>query len=240
LSPDGTRLAAVGVSGFFWRTVDGDWRQVDLDDTGLVNGEWTRITWSPVDSSLVLREHLAGVQVDLDTGKQRLLPMLRNYAAWDFAPDGTVVTTSASSGSAGNAVRQWDGRAATSETVLGEIENLQRPVVGETSIMASRGDASWLGGVRTAADRDGLIAVDRESLETRAFLPLGGPRYYSDAGNSSGVVWLDDDTVAFTVLPKDAAKEYLVTWNVETGELSRISCWEKDFNAVFATGLLER
>jgi hypothetical protein len=232
LSPDGTRLAAVGISGFFWRTLVGDWQRVGLDDEDQVTGEGIEITWSPDGSSLVLRSHLAGVQVDLDTGEQTRLPMLRNYASWDFAPDGTVVTT----GLPG--VRGWDDREVSRETLLGPVENLQRPVVGETSIVAARGNTSWPD-ERQPDDYDGLIALDRESLETRGFLRVPDQvGYYVDGGVLTPVAWVDDDTVAFTVLPKDAPKEYLLTWDVETGEVSRVSCWDRSYDAVFATDLL--
>ncbi|GAB2876431.1 hypothetical protein [Nocardioides pacificus] len=52
------------------------------------------------------------------------------------------------------------------------------------------------------------------------------------------LAWLDDDTVLFTVIPKDAAKQYLVTWDVDSGELARVTCWPQDLRVSFATDLL--
>lgn len=176
LSPDGSRLVAVGISGFFWRTLDGKWQRVDLDDEEQVTGEGIEVTWSPEDSSLVLRSHLDGVQVDLDTGEQTRLPMLRDYASWGFAPDGTVVTT----GLPG--VRAWDGSDVGRETLLGPLENLQRPVVGDASLAAARANTTWPAD-RHADDFDGLIALDRASLETRGFLRVPyEASYYVDGG----------------------------------------------------------
>jgi hypothetical protein len=75
----------------------------------------------------------------------------------------------------------------------------------------------------------GLLAGDR------AFLPLRGD---PDRLDLTPLSWVDDDTVAFRVTPPGSPKEYLVTWNVETGALSRISCWYTSFEASFATDLL--
>lgn len=230
LSPDGTRLVVAGISGVFWRTLDGQWQHLDVDGDRMF-GDGAEITWTSSSRSVVLRAHLAGHQIDLDTGEQQRLPMLSNYASWGFAPDGAVVTT-------GLAVRDWRDGAVRSETSLGPLENLQRPVVDERSLAAARGNTTWPE-KRQRDDYDGLIAIDRETLATRGFLRVPDQAsYYVDGGLLTPVAWLDDDVLAFTVRPRDAAKTYLVTWNVETGELSRISCWDSDFTAAFATGLL--
>lgn len=135
-----------------------------------------------------------------------------------LAPDGTVVDVSLLD--------------------VGPLENLQRPVVSDSSIAAARANASWPD-QRQRDDYDGLVAVDRDTWATRAFLRVPDLEgYYVDGGTLTPIAWLDDDTVAFTVLPKGAPKSYLVTWDVETGDLSRISCWERSFDAVFATDLL--
>ncbi len=232
LSPDGTRLAVVGVSGFFWRPVDGEWREVAVGDHSL--GEGIEVTWAPDSASLVLRSHLAGTHVDLATGEQERLPMTRNYASWTFGPDGGVVTT----GRPG--VREWvDGRIDR-EVLLGPLENLQRPVVSDASIAAARANVTWEER-RRAEDSDGLVALDRTTLETRVFLRVPyEASYYVDGGALTPIDWLDDDTVLFTVLPKGAPKRYLMAWDVTTGDISRISCWLVADDAVFATDLLAR
>lgn len=179
LSPDGTRLAVTGISGFFWRPLDGHWQR-----TGEA-GEGVAITW---------------------------------------LPDGTP--------------RLGETDDLIEAASYGALENLQRQVGSTTSVAAARANASWPDD-RQPDDYDGLIALDRETLQTRGFLRVPDQEgYYVDGGVLTPVAWLGDDTVAFTVLPRDAAKSYLLTWNVETGELSRISCWAKSFSAVFATGLL--
>jgi hypothetical protein len=230
LSPDGTRLAAVGISGLFWRSLDGGWQRVDLDDEDQVTGEWIGVTWASDSSSVVLRGG-AAVQVELDTGKQRRLNGVRDQS-WALAPDGQVVTVSLPG------VREWTDGDIVRETLIGPLENLQRPIVGDASIAAARANVSWPE-ERHADDYDGLIALDRRTLATRGFLRVPDQAgYYVDGGTLTPVVWLDEDTVAFTVLPKDAPKEYLLSWNVETGDISRVSCWLTSYDAVFATDLL--
>lgn len=231
LSPDGTRLAAVGVSGFFWRGLDGDWQRVDVGDHSI--GEGIEVTWAPDSSSLVLRSHLAGTHVDLTSGAVQRWTMLRNHESWGFAPDGSVVTTGRPS------VREWSGDTVTRETGLGPLDNLQRPAVGDASLAAAR--SGWDRPRTSPADADGLVALERGSLRTRGLLPVPGDgSSYVDGGNLTPIDWLDDDTVLFTVLPEGAPKRYLMTWDVTSGDISRISCWSAADDAVFATDLLAR
>lgn len=105
----------------------------------------------------------------------------------------------------------------------GEVPGLERPVAGRGSIVGT-----W-----SSAPASGLVVLDRRTLQSRAVLPV---RVRPD--DLTVVAWVDDDTVAFRVTPPGSPKEYLVTWNVETGELSRISCWLTSFQASFATDLL--
>jgi hypothetical protein len=230
LSPDGELLAVAGIGGFYWRTLGETWRHIAVEGDRSF-GDGAEITWGPDSRSVVVRSYDTAQQIDLVTGDERRLPMLSDYESWAFAPDGAVVTTSP-------AVRLWQRESLLSETSLGPLESVQRPVVDERSIAAARGNTSW-GEERSRDDNDGLIVVDRETLETRSFLPVvDHASYYVDGGALTPVAWIDDDVLAFTVHPMDAAKAYLVTWNVETGVLSRVSCWDSSFSAVFAVGVL--
>ena len=112
----------------------------------------------------------------------------------------------------------------------GPLEGLILPAVGESEVAFTRANIVLKDRLD---DRDGLLAVDRDTFETRGYLPVPDDHdYYAQMEELRPVAWLDDDTLAFTVLPKDAPKEYLLTWNVETGELSRISCWLLDTGRV--------
>ncbi len=53
-------------------------------------------------------------------------------------------------------------------------------------------------------------------------MPSGGS-YYSDNQGMTALGWLDPDTVLFEVRPKSAPDlTWLVTWDVETGELLKV------------------
>jgi hypothetical protein len=226
LSPHGTRLAAVGISGFFWRALDGDWTQVSRSG---VSGEAPQVTWLPDDSGVVVRDRNSAARVDLPSGEVAELPFARDVSHLAVGPDGALVTT---------LPRQVDERREgrkEASWATGPLEGLVLPAVGSGEIAFARTNLVLSG---RPDDQDGLVVVDRETFETRGYLPVPDDHSYVHAEELRPVAWLDHDTLAFTVLPEGAPKEYLVTWNVETGELSRISCWEKGFTAVFATGLL--
>jgi hypothetical protein len=227
LSPDGTRLAAVGISGFFWRTLDGDWEQIPLR---ALSGEAPQVTWLPDGSGVIVRDWDSAVRVELPSGEAEDVPSARELSHLDVGPDGALIAT------APRQVVEWREGGEEARWATGPLEGLVLPAVGTNEIAFARANVELSG---RPDDRDGLVVVDRETFETRGYLPVPDDHdYYVQAEELRPVAWLDDNTVAFTVLPRDAAKEYLVTWNVETGELSRISCWEKSFSAVFATGLL--
>ncbi|GAA4753850.1 hypothetical protein GCM10023350_43970 [Nocardioides endophyticus] len=229
LSPDGTQLAAVGISGFFWRTLDGDWEQVRHTR---VSGEAPQVTWLPDGSGLIGRDWNSAVRVDLPSGDVEELPFPLDVGQFAVGPEGAVVAT------VPRQVIEWHEGREGARWATGPLDGLVLPAVGTNEIAFARANVLF-DDERGVADRDGLIAVDRETFETRGYLPVPDDHdYYVHAEELRPVAWLDDDTVAFTVLPEGSPKEYLVTWNVETGALSRISCWEKSFSAVFATGLL--
>ncbi|WP_243060699.1 hypothetical protein [Nocardioides sp. SR21] len=226
ISPDGQRLVAAGASGFFWRDLDGEWREVDG-----VPGE-ARLTWLPDSSGVVARGWPRAVRVDLDGGTVEDVAYLEGVSHIGFGPDGRIVGTEP------QLVVEWGDGEEVGRFRTGELEGLILPAVGNDTIAFTR--ANLVLGDQPA-DRDGLVAVDRETLETRAYLPVPDDHdYYAFAEELRPLTWLSDDVLAFTVLPEGAPKEYLVTWNAETGELSRVSCWLSGETAVFATDLLGR
>jgi hypothetical protein len=233
LSPDGSRVAAVGISGFFWRELDGgDWQRVEVPDS--VMGQGIEVTWLPGSGSLVLRSHLPGVRVDLETGEQLDLPELDGYVSWGADPGGLLTYMPRR----GELVSQEpDGELRS--VITTPLESLQRPIVSETSLVAARAN-STIASPPAADDRDGLIALDRGTLATRGYLPLRDTSsYYVDGGALSARAWLDDDTVLFSVHPLRAGEAYLVTWDVESGELRGVTSWGGAYSASFATELLQ-
>ncbi|WP_193608154.1 hypothetical protein [Nocardioides lijunqiniae] len=232
LSPDGSRVAAVGITGFFWRELDGgDWRRVEVPDT--VTGEGIELTWLPGSGSLVLRSHLPGVRIDLETDGQRELPELNGYVAWAADPAGLLTYTPRR----GELVSQEpDGESRS--VIITPLESLQRLIVSATSLAAARANSS-IASPPAVDDRDGLIALDRDTLATRGYLPVrDSSSSYVDGGALSARAWLDDDTVLFSVHPLQADEAHLVTWDVESGELRRVTSWSGTYSASFATELL--
>ncbi|GAA4382083.1 hypothetical protein [Nocardioides caricicola] len=224
ISPDGRRLVAAGESGFFWRELDGEWREVDG-----VPGE-AQLTWVPDSSGVVARGWPRAVRVDLEGGTVEELSYLKGASHIAFGPDGRIIGTDP------EMVVEWLDDQELGRYRKGSLEGLILPAVGDDAIAFTRANLV-LG--NQPADRDGMVVVDRETLDTRAYLPVPDDHdYYAHAEELRPLTWLSDDVLAFTVLPLDAPKEYLLTWNVETGELSRVSCWLSSETAVFATDLL--
>ncbi|WP_134765304.1 hypothetical protein [Nocardioides sp. 1609] len=240
LSPDGRRVAAVGSTGFFWRDLDGGaWQRVDVPG----HAREGSVGWLPGSDVVVLQGYGPGVRVDLATGGTRLLPHLAEYVSWAADPDGRLTYQLPADGPSidGPALVREDGDGGTTEVFPGPLESIQRYALSDSSMAAARADGAIYGGEPAAHDVDGLIALDRVTLATRALLPVEDRAgYYADGGNLVPTSWLDDDTVLFTVLPRDAAKEYLVAWDVGTGDLSRVACWPTAYDASFASDLAAR
>lgn len=230
LSPDGRRLVATGAGGFFWREIDGDWQRLGAEDVPLE----AQLSWLPDSSGVIVRGWKRAVLVDLASGEVAEQRFLEGVSHLGVAPDGTLVGVTE-----GRSVVQWrDGRETDRVSTAG-LEGLVLPAVGGSDLAFARTNLS-IADPPEPADRDGLLALDRETFETRAYLPVPDDHYYVHAEDLRPLTWLDDDTLAFTVLPAGAAKRYLMTWDVETGDISRVSCWARSFDAVFATDLLGR
>lgn len=224
LSPDGRRMVAAGGDRFFWRELHGEWQEVDGVPVE------AQLTWAADSEAVIARSFSRAVRVDLATGTIEELAHLRDTSHLGVGADGSLVATSP------RRVTEWSADDQQSIVDTGPLEGLILPAVGEDEIAFTR--ANVVLGDRPD-DRDGLVVVYRDTFETRAYLPVtDGHDYYAHAEELRPIAWLDDDTLAFTVLPKGAPKEYLLTWNVETGELSRVSCWLASYSAVFATDLL--
>ncbi|WP_137292389.1 hypothetical protein [Nocardioides dongxiaopingii] len=244
LSPDGRRVAAVGSSGFFWRDLDGDidggsWERVEVP----AHAREGSVGWLPGSAVVVLQGYGPGVRVDLATGATRLLPHLAEYVSWAADPEGrlTYQRPADEPSTTGAALVSEDGDGGTAEAFPGPLESIQRYALSDSSLAAARANGAVVGGRPAAHDVDGLIALDRATLATRALLPVEDRAgYYADGGHLVPTSWLDDDTVLFTVLPRDAAKEYLLAWDVESGDLSRVACWPTAYDASFASDLATR
>ncbi len=239
LSDDGSRIAVTGRSGLWWRD--------------LPNGQWVRVDYPaglqlPTDTplgldfgtveSLVLAHWNAFWRVDLATGSAERLPF-DLYDDVSALPDGDVVASRfATSGKVPRVVeRHHDGQvvSATSPASLG---SLQFAVGSDTSIVATRADGAYPD--VAATDHDGLLALDLDGLTTRGFLPVEDDiAYYADSGGLTAVGWLDDDTVLAKLrLRTETSTTWVITWNVETGDLRRVGSYPTDATLAFALGAL--
>jgi hypothetical protein len=242
LLDDGTQVLAVAADGAAIQVAlpddVGERRTVSLspDGTVVVVVDSEQLSWRRVNSQIWQRIRIEepgvlGDGVDVEWVGARSSVVLRGWR--------TSVRVDLDSGEQ-QAVSGDVLAEAGVEVRLGPLDGLLQPLVSDDSIAAARSDIVTVQ-PRSAEDADGLIALDRETLETRGFLPMRYENaWYVGGGHLAPVAWLGEDTVAFRVLPPDSPKEYLVTWNVETGELSRISCWLTSFQASFATDLLGR
>ncbi len=228
LSPDGRRLVASGASGFYWRELDGDWHRVESGD---VPAE-AQLTWLPDSSGVVVRGWQHAVLIDLPSGEVTQQPFLQGVDYLDVAADGTFVGVTDSYD-----VASWRAGREVGRVHTAVLEGLTLPATDASDIAFARGNVSTVD-PPSLTDRDGLLVVDRTTFETRAFLPVPNTYYYVHAEELRPITWLDDNTLLFTVLPEEAPKEYLMAWNVETGAISRVSCWERSVDAVFATDRL--
>lgn len=234
LSPDGRRVALTGVRGLYWRDLDGgDWRLVDVPRSVL---DRVSPAWLADSASLILRDYGPGVRVDLASGATERLPQLSDYASWAADADGRLTYLSHDPVPL-VASEQADG--SVTEIDRGPLKAILGFVVSDDSLAAVRAYGGYAGGVRAVDDVDGMIALDRTTLATRAFLPVpDASSWYTDGGALAPLAWLDDDTVLLTVRPVDNPKLYLVAWDVETGDLSRVACWPREYLTTFATDLL--
>jgi hypothetical protein len=158
LSRDGERIAVVGEGGLFWCDaveVCPEWDRVDVPE--MLLGEDTRMTWTQDSSRVVLADADTAYVVDLDSGEVVERPSLGGGTAFDFAPDGRLVTVGGvaslaafedgvvatrvpddgDEGDGGLVVLSWDGR--TVEKLL--------PVEGDVRGMVARGELrplQWL------------------------------------------------------------------------------------------------
>ncbi|MQW75783.1 hypothetical protein GHK92_07850 [Nocardioides sp. dk4132] len=233
LSPDGRRVAALGRAVFVRDLTERSWQRIERPRGIDVEAH---VRWFS-DDVLALESYRGTVRLDLRTGEQQALPFARSTSSWAPAPGDDSYVAHTLSGV--HALRELRGAEEVARTHLGQIGSLQRFVVSDDAIAAARGNTTFPPTAPQDRDRDGLIAVDRGTLETRALLPVPyESSWYSDGGNLSPLLWLNDDTVLFVVQAPDAPSEYLLAWDVETGDLARVTEWPAAYVVTFAVDLL--
>jgi hypothetical protein len=225
LSRDGTRMAVVGEGGLFWCAAAEtcpEWTEVDLPEGGL--DEDTEITWTPDPGRLIVAGYDTGYLVDLDTGKATELPYLGHYATFDVHHDGTIVSRSGDE----RDVVEWNRTRQLRSTASGELGGLNDLTIYEGSVAATRSDIAF-SSPRTDSDGDGLIVLDRDGLDTLAFLPLKGDvGEWVDGEEIKPIQWLNKVTVLVSVLMGD--ERHLVTWDIYTGGMGHVTSYPASFD----------
>ncbi|WP_340538103.1 hypothetical protein [Nocardioides sp. GXZ039] len=223
LSPDGSVVAFAGRSALWTSTDGGEWARRAYPDGFQVAPDW-------------------GVELDLDADGGLLVgQFVRDWRSW-YLPSGGDGATSRLEGAPydlaaapdgallgflGGPPRQvveFRGGEQTSAVYSDELQSLNRPAATDDVLAAVRGVGNWTP-PREGAEENGLIAVERDTLATRAYLPIRDPHdSYTDGGTMAALAWLDDETVlASVILGGTPGTQYLFTWNVATGQLSRVS-----------------
>lgn len=237
LSRDGARVAVVGTGGLWWRTLDPDdeWYNIDLRRS--LSHQDAHVTWGRSGELVVWYDGHGGALVDLDSGDVTELPTFSEYDYYyDIAPDGRIVVRVLEPRS----VVELDGTTVASTIRSVDLGGLNDLVADRNSLAATRIDLNY-SRPRAADDGDGLIVVDRKTLTPWGFLPVTGRSgEWVDGNQISPVQWLDDSTLLISVLRDDTQTQdkvdqrYLVTWNIETGELAQVSRYDASYELSLA------
>ena len=191
LSRDGSTLAIVGERGLFWCPAAEEcpsWTRVELPDLSD-----PAITWTRDADHLIVAGYETAYLVDLGTGELTELPFLGDYASFDVAPDGRIVSSDPDPRS----LSEWDADQQAARVLTGDLGGLGDVVVSEDLVAATRADIVD-GEPREPSDDDGdgLVVLDRDDLTTLAFLPFTGRSgEWVDADQVRPLQWLDASTV---------------------------------------------
>ena len=136
----------------------------------------------------------------------------------------------------------WDGSEQVSSLSITGFDSLLFPALRGTSVAAAREVASYAV-PRVGAAWDGLFAFDAVDGVTRGYLPVRDQNAWYARYGLVPFGWVDDDEVLARVIPKssgggESAVAYLITWDVETGELARVSSYDVTSSVALAADLL--
>ena len=232
LSEDGTIVSFAGKDGLWSRDVRSTrWRRADYPEGFLLGSEYGVGIEAQVGEMAYLWDAESRWQVDVQTGRADKVVVPDYVYDVELAPGGALVGL-------GSGVRgPYDGRTLVEMigggadpvvTRADALQSLTGLAADEDSLAATRGVSTSPEEAPDDTWRNGLIALNRDDWSTRAYLPVRDPRWaYTDAGLLSSIAWLDADTVVAQVASTDdgydAGELTLFTWNVESGELRRVT-----------------
>lgn len=237
LTPDGAELVTTGRTALWTRGTDSQqWREVPYPSGFRTESDYSTTLAAYDDGRILLGQFRRYWLLDAEGAATRL-----PFDALDeVVPAGDDVLAERFAQPLTQVVEEWRDGEIVRSTDSSDLRSLQRPVADDSSIAVTRGYGGYSGGERGPVDNDGLLALDRDGLTTRAYLPTPSrATYYSDNGGLTAVGWLDGDTVLAEVRPrKDFDVTYLITWDVETGELRRAGSYVTATAVVFAIDAL--
>lgn len=246
ISPEGTRVAFAGDDRLWWRDVrGGPWRSVPYPEELDLQAEWDlRLVLHGTEELLVNgyrtpvdgRSRAMTWAVDLGDGEAEPVP----YDLGRSAVRQNTVVTQTFPDTRRVLERRIDG--IVTSYAVDAYDSLLFLTLGETSVAAARESSSYHL-PREDAERDGLLAFDLDTGRARAYLPVDDENAWYSRGGLVPLAWVGDDVVLARVTPKDSGgfdsgTAHLVTWDVESGALARVSSYDVTSPVVVAPDLL--
>lgn len=232
LSRDGTIVSFAGMDGLWSRDVRSSrWRRVDYPDGFRAGSEYGVSIEAQVAEMAYLSDSRSRWQIDVQTGRADEIRVPSYVYDVEHAPGGVVLGLASPNRGpyfVRALVEMIGGGASTTVTQANALQSLTSLTADEDSLAATRGVSTSPGDAPDDTWRNGLIALERDDWSTRAYLPIRDPHWaYTDAGLLAAIAWLDADTVLARVVSPDGGYDTgeltLFTWNVESGELRRVT-----------------
>jgi hypothetical protein len=229
LSDDGTMLANAG-NGELWVTDvrEGVWRQLDLPPgpAFMWTGLDVTLTWRDDTELLVLNGGgLLGI-VDLDgsTASESDLNDTAHVTGVAVVPDDAELLFATTI--EGQMIREVEDGESTRTFEASALGRFRAPLASDSRVA---GLVSGIPRNDRPTDHAGVVVLDRTGYAAQAYLPIAGTKYTPGVGiaeSANGVrpvAWLDDDTLLLDQSTSLGRPWSLVAWDVDTGELSRVS-----------------
>lgn len=201
LTPDGSELVVTGRTALWTRSTDSQrWNEVAYPSGFRTDFDYYATVAAFDDGRILLGQYRRFWLLDPD-GLATRLPF---DALDEVVPAGDDVLAERFAQPLTQVVEEWRGGAVVRATDSSTLQSLQRPVADASSIALTRARTSF-GRPAGVTESDGLLALSRDGLISRAFLPVSSAgSYYSDNNGLTALDWLDSDTVLAEVRPRNA------------------------------------
>lgn len=228
LSDDGTMLAALG-DGALWVTDvrDGIWRQLELPaepDAAYWTGLGTTMIWRGNTEIVLTNGGLGGATVRVD-GSEPAVESYGDLSIHDYTstPDGRGLVFGV--GAQGDVINEVEDGAVVRSIPAGALGRVYQPVAGNTRLA---GALSGIPRDDRPTNHSGIVVLDRATYGPTSYLPIARTTYTpgigtGDAGGVVPLAWLDDRTLMLEYATSTGQPWFLVAWDVESGDLSRVA-----------------